>query len=104
MKITRETVQYVAELANLELGEAEVETYRRQLDAILTYVETLNQLDTAGVDPMAQVVAAGEGAGNLPAWREDEPRAAGITDEALAAAPDPSAPFFRVPKVIERES
>jgi aspartyl-tRNA(Asn)/glutamyl-tRNA(Gln) amidotransferase subunit C len=103
MKITRETVQYVAELANLELADAEVETYRRQLDAILTYIETLNQLDTGGVDPMSQVVAA-EGAGNLPAWREDEPRAAGITDEALAAAPDASAPFFRVPKVIERES
>jgi aspartyl-tRNA(Asn)/glutamyl-tRNA(Gln) amidotransferase subunit C len=103
MKITRETVQYVAELANLELAEAELEMYRRQLDAILTYVETLNQLDTSGVEPMAQVVTAGAATGR-PAWREDEPRNSGVTAEALAAAPDPSAPFFRVPKVIERES
>lgn len=93
---------YVADLAHLELKEAEVETYRQQLDQILTYVEKLNQLDTSGVDPLAQVVAA---AGEPTAgWREDEAREAGVTDEALAAAPDAAPPFFRVPKVIERES
>lgn len=102
MKITRETVEYVADLANLELSESEVDTYRRQLDAILSYVEKLNQLDTTGVDPMAQVSAAGTD--SAAAWRADEPRKAAVTQEALAAAPDPSAPFFRVPKVIERES
>ncbi|HEV2387572.1 MAG TPA: Asp-tRNA(Asn)/Glu-tRNA(Gln) amidotransferase subunit GatC [Candidatus Acidoferrales bacterium] len=100
MKITRETVLHVAELANLELSEAEVETYRRQLDEILSYVEKLNQLDTSGVEPMAQVVAADAAA----AWREDVVRPAGITDQALAAAPDAAPPYFRVPKVIERES
>jgi aspartyl-tRNA(Asn)/glutamyl-tRNA(Gln) amidotransferase subunit C len=102
MKINKETVLYVADLAHLELPEAEVETYRQQLDQILTYVEKLNQLDTSGVDPLAQIVAAAD----TPAagWREDEARKAGVTAEALAAAPDPNPPFFRVPKVIERES
>jgi aspartyl-tRNA(Asn)/glutamyl-tRNA(Gln) amidotransferase subunit C len=102
MKITRETVLYVADLAHLELPEDEVETYRQQLDQILTYVEKLNQLDTSGVDPLAQVVAAP--ADSATGWRSDETRDAGISAEALMAAPDASSPFFRVPKVIERES
>jgi aspartyl-tRNA(Asn)/glutamyl-tRNA(Gln) amidotransferase subunit C len=101
MKITRETVLHVADLAHLEMNESEVETYREHLDEILTYVEKLNALDTNGVDPMAQVVAAGADA--AAGWREDEVRDAAVTGEALAAAPDPAPPFFRVPKVIERE-
>jgi aspartyl-tRNA(Asn)/glutamyl-tRNA(Gln) amidotransferase subunit C len=100
MKITRETVLYVADLAHLDLAENEVETYRRQLDQILTYVEKLDRLDTSGVDPLAQVVASGT---HTAPWRNDEVRPAGITAEALAEAPDPRPPFFRVPKVIERE-
>jgi aspartyl-tRNA(Asn)/glutamyl-tRNA(Gln) amidotransferase subunit C len=101
MKITRETVLRVADLAHLELKEAEVENYRHDLDEILTYVEKLNALDTSDVEPMAQVVAAGSDA--AAGWREDEVCDAAVTGEALAAAPDPAAPFFRVPKVIERE-
>ncbi|HVB99146.1 MAG TPA: Asp-tRNA(Asn)/Glu-tRNA(Gln) amidotransferase subunit GatC, partial [Candidatus Dormibacteraeota bacterium] len=85
---------------HLELTESEIETYRRQLDQILTYVENLDRLDTSGVDPLAQVVASGTGAA---IWREDEVRPAGVTGDALAAAPDARPPFFRVPKVIERE-
>lgn len=53
MKITREDVLRVAELAHLELTAPEVETFRDQLDSILEYVEKLNQLDTANVEPMA---------------------------------------------------
>lgn len=101
MKITRETVLHVANLAHLELKEGEIETYRQQLDQILTYVEKLNALDTSGVDPLAQVVAAA--ADPAAGWREDEVRDAAVTGEALASAPDPNPPFFRVPKVIERE-
>jgi aspartyl-tRNA(Asn)/glutamyl-tRNA(Gln) amidotransferase subunit C len=101
MKITKETVLYVADLAHLEIKEAEVETYRQQLDQILTYVDKLNQLDTSGVDPLAQIVAAA--AGPSAGWREDEAFEAGVTAEALEAAPDANAPFFRVPKVIERD-
>ena len=59
MKITREDVLRVAELAHLELGEGEVDAYQRHLDSILTYVEKLNALDTSGVEPMAQVAPPG---------------------------------------------
>ena len=56
MKITREGVLRVAELAYLDLSEDELEKYRRQIDEILDYIGKLNELDTSGVEPMAQVL------------------------------------------------
>ncbi len=107
MKISREDVLHVAELAHLELSAAEVDMYQRQLDSILTYVEKLNQLDTSKIAPMAQVLAAaaegdGHAQGSDAALREDAPAACEVAKEVLAGAPDPSPPYFRVPKVIER--
>jgi aspartyl-tRNA(Asn)/glutamyl-tRNA(Gln) amidotransferase subunit C len=100
MKISREDVLRVAELAHLELSEAEVETYRRQLDSILEYIGKLNELDTAGVAPMAQAVAAGSGAN--PSLRDDTPRADAVGQPVLEQAPEAAPPFFRVPRVIDR--
>lgn len=102
MKISREEVLRVAELAHLELSEAEVETYGRQLSDILTYIDKLNQLDTAGVEPMAQVLTGAE-AGDDAALREDVEKPAGIAAQVLPGAAESQAPFFRVPKVIEKE-
>ena len=105
MKITREDVLRVAELAHLELSEAEIEMFSRQLDSILTYAEKLNELDTSDVEPMAQVTPA---AASAPAavpgtpLREDLPAPCNIIGDVLAGAPDPSPPYFRVPRVIER--
>ena len=56
MKITREDVVRVAELAYMDLSEIELETYRRQIDEILEYIGKLNELDTSAVEPMAQVL------------------------------------------------
>jgi len=105
MKITREDVVRVAELAHLELSEAEVEALSRQLDSILTYVEKLNELNTDGVAPMAQVVPPGgasDGQSSGTPLREDVVEPCAIINEVLAGAPDPEPPYFRVPKVIER--
>jgi aspartyl-tRNA(Asn)/glutamyl-tRNA(Gln) amidotransferase subunit C len=101
MKISREDVLRVAELAHLELSAEEVETFRGQLDEILTYIEKLNELDTANVEPMAQVLSAEASAGN-PALREDKEIACNVAKDVLAGAPDPSPPYFRVPKVVGR--
>jgi aspartyl-tRNA(Asn)/glutamyl-tRNA(Gln) amidotransferase subunit C len=101
MKITREQVTRVAELAHLELSEAELDVYSRQLDNILAYVEKLNQLDTSQVEPMAQVFS-GDAAEENASARADEPRHSDVADAVLGTAPDPSRPFFRVPKVIDR--
>src|SRR5258707_251664 len=56
LKINREDVVRVAELAYLDLSESELETYRTQVDEILEYIGKLNELDTANVEPMAQVL------------------------------------------------
>jgi len=101
MIISREDVLHVAELAHLELTEAEVETFQRQLDSILTYMEKLKELDTSKVEPMAQVLA-GVSEGENPALRDDVVAPCEVAGEALSGAPDPSPPYFRVPKVIER--
>lgn len=101
MKISREDVLRVAELAHLELTPEEVETYRGQLDEILDYIGKLNELDTSNVEPMAQVLATEASAGN-PALREDRVAPCDVAQEMLAQGPDVKAPYFRVPKVIER--
>lgn len=104
MKITREEVLRVAELAHLDLSEAEIEMFSRQLDSILSYVEKLNELDTSNVEPMAQVTPSASGqaeAAGTP-LREDKLQPCDVIGDVLAGAPDPSPPYFRVPRVIER--
>ena len=100
MKISREDVARVAELAYLDLSETELETYRAQIDEILEYIGKLNELDTAGVEPMAQVLSDDQTADAT--LREDTVLPCGTASEILPQAPDPEPPFFRVPKVIER--
>jgi len=101
MKISREDVLRVAQLAHLELSPEEVEMYRGQLDAILTYVGKLEELDVAQVEPMAQVLLPVAGEGH-PELREDLRRPCDVGGAVLAGAPEAAARFFRVPKVIDR--
>ena len=100
MKISREDVIRVAELAYLDLSESELETYRAQIDEILEYIGKLNELDTANVQPMAQVLSDDQTADAT--LRGDTVVRCDVAPEILAQAPDPEPPFFRVPKVIER--
>ena len=100
MKITPEDVVRVAELAYLDLSEDELEKYRRQLDEILDYIGKLNELDTSGVEPMAQVLADDQTADAT--LREDLVVPSAVAEDVLRQAPDPEPPYFRVPKVIER--
>jgi len=90
----------VAELAHLELSEAEIEMFSRQLDSILTYAEKLNELDTSKVEPMAQVLSDDQTADAT--LREDLIVPCAVAEDVLKHAPDPEPPYFRVPKVIER--
>ena len=100
MALTEKDVRYVAELAHLELSEAEVSKFLPQLDSILQYVDKLNQLDTTRVDPMAQVTIS---ASENPSLRLDQPHATFDQDTALANAPERAAGCFKVPRVIEKE-
>ena len=71
----------------------------RDLGEILTYIEQLNELDTANVPPMAQVLFDADETATL---REDVPRTPLGSEEALANATAAGAGYFKVPKVIER--
>jgi len=99
MKISREDVLRVAELAYLDLSDTELETYRAQIDEILEYIGKLNELDTSKVEPMAQVLAEDHADATL---REDLLVPCDVAEDVLRHAPDPEPPYFRVPKVIER--
>jgi aspartyl-tRNA(Asn)/glutamyl-tRNA(Gln) amidotransferase subunit C len=110
VKISREDVLRVAELAHLGLSSDEVETYQKQLDSILSYVDKLNELDVANVEPMAQVLhsaarnesSSGSGRESHPELREDVVKLCDVAEAVLAQAVDSAKPFFRVPKVIDR--
>ena len=99
MKITDTEVRYVAGLANLELSDAEVKKFEADLDEILTHMEKLNEADTTGVEPMAQVLYETEETATLRADLVKPPLG---NQDALANAPQPGAGYFKVPKVIER--
>ena len=101
MKISREDVLRVAELAHLDLTPEEVELYCTQLDEILTYIGKLNELDIEKVEPMAQVLFAAAGDAH-PELRDDVLAPCDVGAAVLAQAPHAQPPFFRVPKVIEK--
>jgi aspartyl-tRNA(Asn)/glutamyl-tRNA(Gln) amidotransferase subunit C len=112
MKVTEKDVTYVADLANLELSEQERARMVRDLNSILGYVDSLNELDTTDVPPMAQVSDrfglddSKKGSDRFAyASREDvhEGLRKSLSHEvALANAPDTDGTFFKVPKVIEK--
>jgi aspartyl-tRNA(Asn)/glutamyl-tRNA(Gln) amidotransferase subunit C len=106
-RVSLEDVRRVAELANLDLTPDEEPRMRRDLNAILDYVAQLGELDTAQVQPMAQVsevlVSSGEAPSEkLSVLREDEVRPCLDRERVMAAAPETDGVFFKVPKVIER--
>jgi len=112
MKVTEKDVTYVADLANLELSEDERIRMVRDLNSILGHVESLNELDTKDVPPMAQVSdrygldESKQGSDRFAyASRNDvhEGLRKSLPHEAaLANAPESDGIFFEVPKVIER--
>ncbi len=98
-KVTVEEVERVAELAHLELTRDETGAMLHDLNAILDYVAELNELDTAGIEPLAQVTELLAAGGGL---RRDAVMQSLDRAQVLAEAPESNGVFFKVPKVIER--
>ncbi|HYB42175.1 MAG TPA: Asp-tRNA(Asn)/Glu-tRNA(Gln) amidotransferase subunit GatC [Candidatus Methylomirabilis sp.] len=94
-RISAEDVEQVARLARLELGPEDKERMRRELDAILAYIDKLRAVDIEGVEPTSHAVPL------TNVMREDTTRPSFPQAEMLANAPDRSGEFFRVPKIIE---
>jgi aspartyl-tRNA(Asn)/glutamyl-tRNA(Gln) amidotransferase subunit C len=93
--LTIDDVKWVAHLARLELGEAELPVMARHLSTILDYVNQLQQVNTEGVEPLAHALDVHN------VFREDEPAPCLTVDAALANAPDRRGDFFGVPAVLE---
>ena len=93
-RIQIDEVREIAALARLALADDEIERMTKDLDAILEYVETLRQLDTAGVEPMTHAVPF-----DCP-LRPDEQGAALAVDEALRNATRREQSFFEVPRAV----
>ena len=100
-KVTVEDVERVAELAHLELAPQETGRMLRDLNAILDYVAELNEIDTSGVEPLAQVNELGNAAGP-GALRVDEIAPSLPRADVMPQAPETNGAFFKVPKVIEK--
>ncbi|HEX9170229.1 MAG TPA: Asp-tRNA(Asn)/Glu-tRNA(Gln) amidotransferase subunit GatC [Roseiarcus sp.] len=95
MAIDVDTVRKVALLANIRVPDERLAPLAKELSAILTWIEQLNEVDTADVAPMASAVSL-----PLP-MREDVVTESSDAAAILANAPAARDGFFLVPKVVE---
>lgn len=95
MGISKKDVEKVAQLARIEFSEKEFEKLTTQLDAILGYVEKLNELDTSHVEPTAHVLPVKN------VMREDKVTNQAPSEIVFQNAPNQKENLFMVPQVIE---
>ena len=93
--ISDETIEYVGILAKLELSEEEKEQAKKGMANMLDYIDTLNELDTSGVEPMSHVFPVNN------VFREDVVTNEDDRDEILANAPEAKDGAFVVPKTFD---
>ncbi|MFZ5754832.1 MAG: Asp-tRNA(Asn)/Glu-tRNA(Gln) amidotransferase subunit GatC [Bacillota bacterium] len=94
MKITVKDVEHVALLARLDLTEQDKEKYTQSLNAILEYMEKLNQIDTSNVEPTAHVLPLKN------VFREDKLHRTMDKELVLANAPEEEDGCFKVPRIV----
>lgn len=93
-QITDETIEYVGILAKLELSDAEKEEAKKDMEKMLDYIDTLNELDTDGVEPMSHVFPVHN------VFREDVVTNGDGSADTLVNAPLAKDQSFKVPKTI----
>ncbi len=94
MELSLDTVKAIADLAKLELSDAEIEMYASQLSHILQYFESLQKLDTSNIPPTASVLPLSN------VLRADVAQPALSPSMAIANAPDQQDYQFRVSAVL----
>jgi len=95
MSLDAVTVRRIAKLARIRVDDAEVETLQGELNAILTYIEQLGEVNVDGIEPLSG------GAQMALRSRPDVLTDGGFAEKVLANAPDRVGEFFAVPKVVE---
>ena len=94
MKISKAEVLHVAQLARLDIDDADIDRFADQIGTILDYVDKLKQVDTTGVAATSHATAM------TNAFRDDVEREHLEQDKALANAPEKDDGAFVVPKII----
>ena len=95
MSIDTETARRVAKLARIEVDESDLPALAVELSGILTFMEQLNEVDVAGIEPMTSVTPM------RLKRRADVVTDGGYPEKILSNAPDAREGFFAVPKVVE---
>lgn len=95
MAIDKNTVEYTAHLARIELGQPELETLSKQLHDILDFIDKLKEADVEGVMPTSHILPVNN------VLREDIVKPSLPVEEVLKNAPNRQGNFFAVPKIIE---
>lgn len=93
-KISDETIEYVGILAKLQLSAEEKENAKADMEKMLDYIDTLNELDTEGIEPMSHVFPLHN------VFREDIAVKSDGSADTLANAPLKKDSSFKVPKTI----
>lgn len=96
MKLTKQQIEHIANLARLELSEAELDKYGSQLSGILSYIDQLKEINTENIEPTAQVTGLQNVLRDdaVEAWDEDE------VEDALKLAPEIENRQFKVRRVL----
>ena len=95
MALSKETVEYVANLSRIELQADELEKISKQLESILGFIDTLRTAEIANIAPTDHILPLSN------ALRKDEPQESLPIEKTLSNAPQKDGRFFVVPKVIE---
>jgi len=93
--LTRADVQKVAFLARLKLSDAELDSLTTQMGKILGFVESLNEVNTEGVEPMVHAMELRN------VFRPDQVRESLPREQALKNAPKTDGKYFLVPQIID---
>ena len=95
MSLKTDDVRAIAHLARLHIDDDAIDRYTADLSSILEFVEQMNQVDTGGVEPLANPLDATQ------RLRDDEVTESDQRDKFQRFSPDVEQGFYRVPKVIE---
>ena len=95
MSIDKTTVSKIAHLARIKVADEQLQELADELSSILSWVESLNRLDTDKTEPLWAI------AGNQLPMRDDVVNDGEIAEQILAGAPEKISNFFVVPKVIK---
>ena len=95
MPIDKDIVAKVSNLARIKINNDQLITISNELESVIEWIDTLNEVNTDGVEPIANV------SGQKLPLREDKVTDGGYSEKILNNAPEKESGFFVVPKVVE---